>query len=1388
MISWRTQPSNWSPVLAIALALAASSACEDPADPEALQDPRSAEAVASGVSDESPYIYGIHDHDPNPQEFLDHLGAGGVSGWITATIAIGSNPNDTGGDDFSRWADQGHTVIVRLNNGYCGEGTIPPPAKYDDFARRAANYVAASRGAHIWVIGNETNLAHEWPPVNGHKRYVSPQDYALLFRKTYDAIKAVRPDDKVVPQALAPFGGPYGLGNACGYSHDGNPLSWVNYMNQMLAAIRDSGGMDGIAVHINSRGYTRDAIHSGHQVNVAGQNLYTSFYVYKDWVDFGIPPDLYHLPLYATESNGIYYWSGGHPESPASHYEPGWVQEIYAEIDRYNGQAATTGKPIFRAVNLYRWCAWCDGWNIDDSPYKGQILADLDQAVAQGYRWPDSGEPPPPEPGDDNVALGATEWSASSVFNSAYGGDKAIDGQVSEASKWTSDGRSGESWLALDLGQEYDVTAFRVQHAGAAGEWQAFNTQAYRLERGASLSGPWTTLIVVDNQGQEDLTTTTLSTPTTLRWVRLYVTDTGVDDYARIPEFEVYGTPREDDAETLTNGDFAAGLQGWSTWVERGSLAPQVSSGALRLVSRDYNGGVYQQFRTGGADATVTIDGFWASDPTVANAAWAEVLVINGPRAPRDGEDINGGQADVVLIYKNDTWASPGGWSGRMSASSPVAGTGSFVAADSVATLILKAGSVVNSDAGVRFDDIELATNATPPANSAPIAVASADPTAGTAPLSVTFDGGDSSDPDGDPLTYTWEFGDGTGSVGATVTHVYDAAGDYTAVLTVDDGKGGSDMASVAISVTAAPPPTGVPIENGGFETGGGSAGAAAGWTFFSSPGYGATLDLVGDPVHGGARSQELQTPQPTVNDRFAGVYQVASTTPGTKYTVSAWSRTHFPGGHAWDHIARLGIDITGGTDFAAPSVEWYEFDSRKDAWHRVELDVITSGPQVTLFLQSWRKWAAGGGSLAWFDDVEMVAGGTQPPPQGGVPLAVAAAQPLTGPAPLTVAFDGTGSSDPDGDPLTYSWDFGDGAFDSGSQSTHIYDLAGSYQASLTVDDGKDGSDTATLTINVTRPTIVMPDYCPPALDFAAIRQQLVGQGKQMATVKIGFHVGPGGNAQGLGEWMRCLDAAGIPFFLKSADAAGPIWEAAQLKAASGVPHVLIYRRSVGTGWNFDVPDYNAPPAEEAARHWQRHIDEFPPELEPYKHLIWLESINEVDKNRSEWLAEFAYHTAQIALQQGFNWAAYGWSAGEPEREHWTGPWMQQFLRLAAEHPDRIGVALHEYSYVRDNLDRLYPNLVGRFQMLYDVADSLGIARPTVVITEFGWVYDDVAPLEQAMTVDLPWAAELYAAHPEVLGAAIWYLGPGFGGIANQAQKLIAPLTEYALQTYFVVP
>jgi hypothetical protein len=73
--------------------------------------------------------------------------------------------------------------------------------------------------------------------------------------------------------------------------------------------------------------------------------------------------------------------------------------------------------------------------------------------------------------------------------------------------------------------------------------------------------------------------------------------------------------------------------------------------------------------------------------------------------------------------------------------------------------------------------------------------------------------------------------------------------------------------------------------------------------------------------------------------------------------------------------------------------------------------------------------------------------------------------------APLSVNFTGAGSSDPDGDPLTFAWDLdGDGQFDDANVAnpSFIYTTAGTYVASLRVDDGNGGIDTDTVTINVT--------------------------------------------------------------------------------------------------------------------------------------------------------------------------------------------------------------------------------------------------------------------------------------------------------------------------------
>lgn len=359
-----------------------------------------------------------------------------------------------------------------------------------------------------------------------------------------------------------------------------------------------------------------------------------------------------------------------------------------------------------------------------------------------------------------------------------------------------------------------------------------------------------------------------------------------------------------------------------------------------------------------------------------------------------------------------------------------------------------------------------------------------------------------------------------------------------------------------------------------------------------------------------------------------------------------------------------------------------------------------------------------------------------------------------------------------------------------------------------------------------------------PTIDFTTIRDDLRRQDKDLAFAKIGFHVGPSGNLDGIGcwwegltygcDWTPGLDPEGIPVFLKSSDTAGPLYEVQELARQSGVPHTLVFRFSVGPdGKEYDVPDYNLSPKQAAQEHWVLHASRFPPELD--RKYVWFETINEVAKSfefptedeldasplsdspyrtkkqkddgsgtwvltNTEWLAEFAIETVRLAKGDPYNpaddyrWAAFGWSAGEPEPEDWEGPKMRQFLQLAADNPETVAVALHEYSYNKDHIGQGYPYLIGRFQFLFQACDKYDIPRPTVLITEWGWEYQDVPAVEEAMD-DIRWAAWLYAAYPQVKGAAIWNLGSGvtFGSIHNQVNRLILPLRDYSRANYFEI-
>lgn len=300
-------------------------------------------------------------------------------------------------------------------------------------------------------------------------------------------------------------------------------------------------------------------------------------------------------------------------------------------------------------------------------------------------------------------------------------------------------------------------------------------------------------------------------------------------------------------------------------------------------------------------------------------------------------------------------------------------------------------------------------------------------------------------------------------------------------------------------------------------------------------------------------------------------------------------------------------------------------------------------------------------------------------------------------------------------------------------------------------------------------------------LDVAARMLALQGTDRQLAFSKIGFHVTFLEEKDHLDQWMQELDAAGIPFFLKTVDNAEPLYEAQLLMQESGVQHTLVFRATGG------VPDYSLPPAVAARAHWEFHREKFPPELDP--ELVWVETINEVDKNRSVWLAQFALETARLMMADGFRWAAFSWAPGEPEPRHWQSPEMLEFLRLAGENPDRLAIALHEGSLSADDIRELYPFRVGRFLSLFEICDEHSIPRPTVLITEWGWAYDNIPAVDRAMA-DIAWASHLYAHFPEVKGAATWNLGSGccFGDVSQQVRGLIDPLRRFNLTTSYEAP
>lgn len=266
--------------------------------------------------------------------------------------------------------------------------------------------------------------------------------------------------------------------------------------------------------------------------------------------------------------------------------------------------------------------------------------------------------------------------------------------------------------------------------------------------------------------------------------------------------------------------------------------------------------------------------------------------------------------------------------------------------------------------------------------NSAPQASFIANPKSGGAPLIVNFDARDSVDPDGDPLTYNWKFGDGGTGTGVQTSHTYTNIGLYTVELTVSDGQG-IDTDTDTIEVKNQPP----------------------------------SVSLSATPTTGN---------------------------PPLEVTFDA-SGTFDPEGGPLTYAWNFG---DGTTIANGAAVEKHTYGTVGSFTAR--LTVTDDKGESSLVVRA----------------ISVSVPGNRPP---NVSIG---ADPQSGAANLNVAFNLAGTSDPDGDPVQLTLDFGDGEVVvnllPSSKVNHMYTAPGTYTVLAVGADGKGATGQAQIQVEVT--------------------------------------------------------------------------------------------------------------------------------------------------------------------------------------------------------------------------------------------------------------------------------------------------------------------------------
>ena len=344
--------------------------------------------------------------------------------------------------------------------------------------------------------------------------------------------------------------------------------------------------------------------------------------------------------------------------------------------------------------------------------------------------------------------------------------------------------------------------------------------------------------------------------------------------------------------------------------------------------------------------------------------------------------------------------------------------------------------------------------------NAAPVANAGADQLVGVN-QTVWFDGSASKDADGSVTTFQWNFGDGQNAHGAQVWHQFQKSGRFPVVLKVTDEttlSNNADTDTAYVTVNIAPQAritaktqacVGETVSFSGANSSDADGKIAAyRWDF------------------GDGNSAEGAQVSHVYNK--LGLYHVTLTVDDGTSTSN--SKTDFTAKLLINQPpqARAGEDkiVCPGAEVAFEATASLDQDGQIKTYKWNLGDGVEKEGKIIKHV--YQKSGTYKAILTVFDDTKTNCAAhadTAIITVNATPIANAGAdrEAFVGGAHDAVLFDGTASSDPDGDPLTYSWDFGDGATEPGAKVFHTFVKPGKYVARLKVTDSRGAACSAAM-------------------------------------------------------------------------------------------------------------------------------------------------------------------------------------------------------------------------------------------------------------------------------------------------------------------------------------